>query len=238
MCRPPTTGAWFVSGGVRAGQWAVRGIQLTASSCRGRRVEPAEARSVAFLAERGCALSQNDEMRHRSEPPFRFYLAGPSVFALDPAAEGSKLKAFCSAHGAVGLYPLDNEIDVAAGQGDLSGAIREANMELIRQCDAVIADMVPFRGPSMDPGTAYEMGVGAALGKLVVGYTSDPRPYVERVSASTSVTRSAGTLRDSDGMQVEDFGLADNLMMAKGADAILPTAAEAIAYAVARLLEA
>ena len=82
------------------------------------------------------------------------------------------------------------------------------------------------------------MGVGAALGKLVVGYTSDPRQYVERVSAYTRVTRSAGKLRDGDGMQVEDFGLADNLMMAKGVDAIFPTAAEAIAHAVARLLAA
>lgn len=181
-------------------------------------------------------MSQNIGANPKPAPPFRFYLAGPSVFAPDPAAEGRKLKGICSAHGAVGLYPLDNEVDGAAGQSDLSGAIREANMELIRQCDAVIADMAPFRGPSMDPGTAYEMGVGAALGKLVVAYTSDPRPYVERVGAYTRVTRSAGTLRDNDGMQVEDFGLADNLMMAKGVDAIFPTAAEAIAHAVARLL--
>lgn len=176
--------------------------------------------------------------KRRPEPPFHFYLAGPSVFAPDPAAEGRKLKGICAANGAVGLYPLDNEIDVTAGQMDLSSAIREANMDLIRQCDAVIADMVPFRGPSMDPGTAYEMGVGAALGKLVVGYTSDPRSYVERVGAYTRMTRSAGKLWDSDGMQVEDFDLADNLMMASGVDAIFSTAAEAIEHAVARLLAA
>ncbi|NPD69075.1 nucleoside 2-deoxyribosyltransferase [Lichenicola cladoniae] len=183
-------------------------------------------------------MSQNVDAKHRPGSPFRFYLAGPSVFAPDPTAEGLKLKDICSAHGAIGLYPLDNEIDETTGQSGLSGAIRAANMELIRQCDAVIADMVPFRGPSMDPGTAYEMGVGAALGKLVVGYTSDPRSYVERVGAYTRVTRSAGKLWDSDGMQVEDFGLADNLMMAKGVEGIFATAAEAIAHAVARLLAA
>ena len=183
-------------------------------------------------------MPQNHDTQPQSARPFRLYLAGPSVFAADPAAEGQKLKCICSAHGALGLYPLDSEISDGDAQTDIPGAIREANMDLIRQCDAVVADMVPFRGPSMDPGTAYEMGAGAALGKLIVGYTSDSRPYVERVGAHIGVTRSGGKLWDSRGMQVEDFGvhLADNLMMARGVDAIFATAEEAIAHAVARLL--
>ena len=145
------------------------------------------------------------------------------------------LKALCAAHGAVGLFPIDGEIAEAV---DRPGAIREANMAMIRFCDALVANMTPFRGPSMDPGTAYEMGAAAALGKLVVGYTLDARSYVERVSAAMPVERTAdGILRDADAMAVEEFGmsLVDNLMMARGVEAILPDVAQAIGFVVSRL---
>ncbi len=111
-------------------------------------------------------------------------------------------------------------------------------MAMIRSCDALVANMTPFRGPSMDPGTAYEMGAAAALGKLVVGYTLDARSYVERVSAAMPVERTAdGILRDAHAMAVEEFGmsLVDNLMMARGVEAILPDVAQAIGFVVSRL---
>ncbi len=163
------------------------------------------------------------------------YLAGPDVFVPQPHARGVALKALCTAAGAIGLFPIDNEIDDAAHRPD---AIREANMAMIRRCDAVVANMTPFRGPSMDPGTAYEMGAAAALGKLVVGYTTDPRPYAERVAAAMPVERAPdGALRDRHGMAVEQFAapLADNLMMACGVAALFDNAREAIGHAATRL---
>ena len=153
----------------------------------------------------------------------RLYLAGPSVFLPDAVAAGEVLKAACVRLGGHGLYPMDN---VLPDGPDLARRIRDANIALIEGCDAVVADMSPFRGPAMDGGTAWEMGYGAALGRIVVGYTYDPRSFAERVAASMPVTRSAdGRLRDSDGMQVEDFGiyLADNLMMSTGLDGLCPT---------------
>lgn len=176
----------------------------------------------------------------RSRP--RIYLAGPSVFDADPVARGNELRTLCADHGAVGLYPMDNDLGEAE---DIPSAIRDANISLILSCDAIVADMTPFRGPSMDPGTAYEMGAGSVLGKLVVGYTSDLRPYVERVSdfvaslGGTVETRVDGTAWDDQGMQIESFGmpLVDNLMMARGIDALFSSAEEAIAYATRLLLE-
>ncbi len=170
-----------------------------------------------------------------SLPPPRLYLAGPDVFVADPAACGAELKAICAARGAVGLFPIDGDLADAA---DLPAAIRDANMAMIRSCDAVIANMTPFRGPSMDPGTAYEMGAAAALGKPVVGYTSDARSYVERVSAAMRIERTPdGRLRDPDGLSVEEFEapLVDNLMMAHGVAGVFPGAAEAVAFAVGLL---
>jgi len=116
--------------------------------------------------------------------------------------------------------------------------IRSANMDLIRSCDAIIANMTPFRGPSMDVGTAYEMGVGAALNKIVVGYTTDPRSFVEKVQAACKVVRgNDGRLRDEQGMAVEEFGhgdvrLVDNLMMACGVEKLCASEEEAIKVAL------
>ena len=172
--------------------------------------------------------------RFPDAPPL-LYLAGPDVFVPEPHACGAALKALCTEAGAIGLFPIDSEIDDAAHRPD---AIREANMAMIRRCDAVVANMTPFRGPSMDPGTAYEMGAAAALGKLVVGYTTDPRPYAERVAAALPVLRAPdGALRDGHGMAVEQFAvpLADNLMMACGVAALFDDAGAAIGYAADRL---
>jgi nucleoside 2-deoxyribosyltransferase len=156
----------------------------------------------------------------------KIYLAGPEVFLPDAVERGKELVALCLRNGVIGLYPLDNEIKPSPGL-DLASAIRTANMQMIRDCDAIIANMIPFRGPSMDPGTAFEMGAGAILDKIVVGYTTDRRPYHERVAAWMPTHRNhKGELYDNLGMMVEEFegGLLDNLMMAK--DTVITTTAE------------
>lgn len=171
----------------------------------------------------------------------KIYLAGPDVFLPNAHARGAELKTLCIAHGAVGLFPLDNEItDQVAGSISHARAIRAANMELIAQSDAVLANMTPFRGPSMDVGTAYEMGAGAALGKVVVGYTLDGgKSYVEKVKKwagdGTLERGEDGMLREDKGvgMFVEEFrdeevGLVDNLMMSCGIEKLCLSEEEAV----------
>ena len=66
-------------------------------------------------------------------------------------------------------------------------------------CVAGIANLSPFRGPSADVGTAFELGYLLASGQVVFGYTSHVDDYATRVAP--------------DGLMVEAFGLADNLML-------------------------
>ena len=40
--------------------------------------------------------------------------------------------------------------------------------------DAIIANLTPFRGPSADAGTVYELGYMAGRGKLCLAYSNDP----------------------------------------------------------------
>ena len=132
----------------------------------------------------------------------RVYLAGPDVFFENPVAIGQRLKAVCQAHGLEGVFPLDAAPAPRAlkPQG-VARHIFDGNCKLIQSCDGVLANLQPFRGPSADCGTVWEVGYAHGLGKPCVGYTSDPRPYA---------TRAQGL----DEHMVESFALFDNLMVA------------------------
>ena len=99
--------------------------------------------------------------------------------------------------------------------------------------DAVVANMTPFRGPSADAGTCYEMGFAKGLGKLVVGWTEDPRCWQEKIAAVTLLTPDGDWFRDAEGMLCRDFGLIDNLMMVKGADFVADNFTAAVDFVVA-----
>jgi nucleoside 2-deoxyribosyltransferase len=168
----------------------------------------------------------------------RAYLAGPDVFRPDAAAVGERKKALCQAHGLQGLFPLDGEADPAQDRVATGLAIFRANVSLILSCDLVIAEMTPFRGPSMDVGTAFEIGFAHALGLPVFGYSADVRPYVERVAEwnGRPVVGVDDTLRDRDGLIVEDFGMAENLMIWGALVAPLSPSFETAVIAAARLI--
>jgi nucleoside 2-deoxyribosyltransferase len=117
----------------------------------------------------------------------------------------------CARHGLTGLYPLDNAIDLSAR--DASLRIFAGNEAMMIEADAIIANLSPFRGPSADAGTVYELGFMAGRGKLCLGYCNDPALYGDRVRKFTTVEQQAGRLADAAGLTVEDFGLGDNLMI-------------------------
>ncbi|MBK1663149.1 nucleoside 2-deoxyribosyltransferase [Rhodospirillum rubrum] len=146
----------------------------------------------------------------------KIYLAGPEVFLAESQAVAETMKERCGAHGLAGVFPLDSALDLAGKPPAVQAKlIYQANIALIGQCAGVAANMSPFRGPSMDPGTAFEIGYAAALGKPVVGYASTEGDYLTRVRAWAGGTlrRDGGRWRDGQGWEVEDFGLSDNLMM-------------------------
>lgn len=150
----------------------------------------------------------------------RVYLAGPDVFYPDAPAIAARKREICARYGLEGCFPLDNVVALdAPTPAENAFRINDANIELMNSCDAIIANMTPFRGPGMDGGTAFEMGYMRAQGKVIVGYTNDGREYAVRVKNTSRAIRARGngTFEDQDGLLIEDFGLADNLMMHCGA---------------------
>jgi nucleoside 2-deoxyribosyltransferase len=131
--------------------------------------------------------------------PKRIYIAGPAVFHKDHGeAHYNTVRTLLRANGVVPLVPIDSEVT-----GPLN--IRNKNIEMIKECDAIIADLSPFRSLEPDCGTAFEVGYGAALGKVLLTYSSDTRTMVEKYGGS-----------EAQGLAVEDFGLPFNLMLADG----------------------
>jgi nucleoside 2-deoxyribosyltransferase len=137
----------------------------------------------------------------------RIYLAGPEVFLPDAAELGRRKQALCRAHGFVGLFPFDTEVQGAQ-------AIFRANLELMRSADLAIANLTPFRGPGADAGTVLELGFMAGLGKPILCYTNDARDLLARTRATDRRSRRRDGRRfDGRGLVIEDFGLAENLMI-------------------------
>ncbi|MCG6205466.1 nucleoside 2-deoxyribosyltransferase [Rhodopseudomonas sp. HC1] len=139
------------------------------------------------------------------------YLAGPDVFLPDALEIGGRKAELCARYGMTGLFPLDNAVALAAHDASLQ--IFRGNEAMMHEADAIIANLTPFRGPSADAGTVYELGYMAGRAKLVLGYSNDPANYVDRVRRFKTITDRGGLLFGADGLAVEDFGLADNLML-------------------------
>ncbi|KAG5478588.1 hypothetical protein LSCM4_04821 [Leishmania orientalis] len=131
--------------------------------------------------------------------PKSIYIAGPAVFHPDHGEKYySKVRALLSEKGVVPLIPVDN---VVSGALD----IRNKNIEMIQACDAVIADLSPFRSKEPDCGTAFEVGYAAALGKPLLTFSSDTRSMVDKYGGEMA-----------EGLSVENFGLPFNLMLHDG----------------------
>lgn len=140
----------------------------------------------------------SSKRRHR----LRAYLAGPDVFLPNAAAHAAAKVAICARHGIQGLPPLDDD-EPRGWRGIFASCLR-----LMDAADIVIANLTPFRGASADSGTLVELGWFLGRGKPVFGYSNCAKLFAER---SRGISES---LPDPvPGLQLEGFGLADNLMV-------------------------
>jgi nucleoside 2-deoxyribosyltransferase len=144
----------------------------------------------------------------------RLYLAGPEVFLPNAVAVGAAKKRLADEAGFVGCFPLDTAVSLE-GLADKERARRiyAACEDMMRTCDLAVANCTPFRGVSMDSGTAFEIGFMRALGRPVLGYSNAPGTLAER----SERYRESGLLPwdcDRAGVEIETFDHVENLMIA------------------------
>ncbi|MGD0025905.1 MAG: nucleoside 2-deoxyribosyltransferase, partial [Xanthobacteraceae bacterium] len=173
--------------------------------------------------------------------PKAIFLAGPGIFRPDANEIGRELKALCALHGFEGLWPGDEN---SGSSQMLFIMIRD----MLRRSAAIIADITPFRGPHMEPGTAFAIGLAYQAGIPIFGYSTVAdldrsavdgervRGLIERVWTSDYAPGTDGYYavgedgcwRDKDGNLVENFGLVENLMVARAMRSISISAVEAV----------
>ncbi|MGP1253996.1 MAG: nucleoside 2-deoxyribosyltransferase [Kiloniellales bacterium] len=130
----------------------------------------------------------------------RAYLAGPDVFLPDALEVGRRKAELCGLYGFSGHFPLDASLQFDhLSPYDQGLAIYRANLEVMKTCDLALLNLTPFRGPSADAGTVFELGWLIAAGKPVFAYSSDSRPYAARVTP--------------DAYAIERHRMHDNLML-------------------------
>jgi len=161
------------------------------------------------------------------------YLAGPDVFYPGAAACGEAKKKAVEAIGVIGHFPFDNQIDFSkyADPRDAAYEIGHQNEEMMMNClkdgkiAVIYANMRPWHGsPSMDTGTAFEVGFYSAMAKLypgrvlIMGYYENKQDFEETLSQryarmGATITEKDGMLTDQNGYGLEPFGLRENLMI-------------------------
>jgi len=138
------------------------------------------------------------------------YLAGPEVF-LPPAIRQDILrqkKAILNSLGMQALSPCDNDAEVTL-DAEGASAIYLGNIRMMESAAGALVNLTPFRGPSADSGTVFELGFLVARHVPAVGYSSCRQSYPQRVPSSEMGI-------DLNGAAIEPFGLADNLMLICG----------------------
>lgn len=137
----------------------------------------------------------------------KVYFAGPDVFRKNAIEYFESIKDLCDYYKLIALIPYDGSIQK-------SDSIYAYNIFLLNQCDVVVANISPFRGASLDPGTALEIGYAKALNKPVIAYNN----YVNN-NYKDRVTEDMINI-SKEYRVVEDFCLYDNLMIMHSCDFI------------------
>lgn len=153
-----------------------------------------------------------------SMPKPIIYIAGPDVFYPSALSHLLSKQEFCRSQGFEAVIPVDNEHDT---EGHVGFNIFMGNIKQMEKADLIIANITPFRGPHMDPGTAFEVGYFAAMNKPVFCYSDSEFKLLDRVrsddEASFVYRDKEGNIRDQDDFLVEDFNFHENLMISGAA---------------------
>jgi len=151
----------------------------------------------------------------------KLYIAGPEVFLPNARQQMDRKAALVRQYGFEPLCPGDLDIPKQSTKKGLGLAISRVNEGMMNDADAIVANLTPFRGEWADVGTVFELGYMCAKGKLVAAYSNSADDHYQRLLRyyDNQITVGAdGHKRGSDGLSLEDFDMADNLMLDGGVE--------------------
>jgi nucleoside 2-deoxyribosyltransferase len=149
----------------------------------------------------------------------KIYLAGPEVFLSNARDMLDRKAALARDAGFIPLSPGDLQIPPADTKVAHGCNINAVDEQMMLEADAVIANITPFRGIAADTGTSYELGFMCALNKPVFAYTNVAANHFSRIMKyyhDIAAPDETGRYRGPDGLSIENFDMADNLMLHGG----------------------
>ena len=146
------------------------------------------------------------------------FLAGPDLWFPQGEVLIAQKREMTEQAGFIGVAGREGPLTETLNTEAMAREIYADTLIRLRSCEAVIANLTPWRGPGCDPGTAFEVGFAAALGLPVFAYlnvgSEAEADYQARVEAYVGAELDAdGRWRDPEGCEVEDFGLPEGLML-------------------------
>lgn len=157
-------------------------------------------------------ITQMTDERDSRRP--RVYLADLVRYEEGAGQIYEQRKELCRRYGLEALTPADLVNGRERGQSlnpySQAAVLAENCLELIRECDAVVADLNNYRGYECANDVGFECGVGFELQKELVGYMQDTRPCIEKIPHMGEEKE----YRDMTGCNVENFNYPINLMFA------------------------
>jgi nucleoside 2-deoxyribosyltransferase len=151
-------------------------------------------------------------------PVRSIYLAVPTAPPQQAQVLAEQARALCEAAGftAVGL-DADPLIETSPSEA-MAREIYAKRLAMMRQADAAIVNLSPFRGPHCDPAIAFEAGFFSGMSKPVFAYmnllSEEEAELKARVEAYVGAEQGAdGVWRDDLGAPIEDYGLPESLIL-------------------------
>jgi len=146
------------------------------------------------------------------------YLTGPSIHQPRAQALAVEARVLCEAAGFSVLTQTPELLTESEPSEAMAREIYAERAARMRRADAGVVDLTPFRGPHCDPAAAFEAGFLAGLGKPVFAYMNVLSEEDAELSARVTAYVGAepgddGVWRDADGLEIEDYGLPETLML-------------------------
>ena len=151
----------------------------------------------------------------------KLYIAGPEVFLPNARQQMDRKAVLVRQYGFEPLCPGDLDIPPQKTRKAFGLAISRVNEGMMNDADGIIANLTPFRGEWADVGTVFELGYMCARGKMVAAYSNAAEDHYQRLLRyyDNRITEGAdGYKRGPDGLSLEDFDMADNLMLDGGVE--------------------
>lgn len=149
----------------------------------------------------------------------RVYLAGPEVFLSNARAVLDAKIEMARRFGFTPVSPGDLEVPSYDSKRGHGLAISAINERLMLSADLIIANLTPFRGIAADVGTVFELGFMCARGCPAFAFSNTTKSHFDRVKAYYGGVLHAGPdgrQRGPDGVALENFDMAENLMLDGG----------------------